>query len=176
MRAAQEATSAEVELRLRRRDHTRLVEVTLHWLSETHTLLGEVEDVTEERALEARVRQAQQMDSVGNLAAGISHDFNNLLTVIQASLSKASSIADATTKSLANSAAAAAENAAKLSRQLLAIGRSSDVVREPVSLREQVDELFDLLGAGRSIPTCGWSRRCQRMRCCWEARRRFNRC
>jgi PAS domain S-box-containing protein len=145
LQVAQEATSAEVELPLRQRDQTRLVEVTLHWLSETRSLLGEVEDVTEERAMEARVRQAQQMDSVGNLAAGISHDFNNLLTVIQASLSEAASTADPTTKPLVDSAATAAHSAAQLSRQLLAIGRSSDVVREPVSLREQVDELFDLL-------------------------------
>ncbi len=146
LRIAQESTSAEVELRLRQRDRTRLVVVTLHWLSETRSLLGEVEDVTEERSMEARVRQAQQMDSVGNLAAGISHDFNNLLTVIQASLSEAVSLADPTTQPLMESAAAAAHSAAQLSRQLLAIGRSSDVAREPVSLREQVDELFGLLG------------------------------
>jgi PAS domain S-box-containing protein len=45
-------------------------------------LISVVEDVTERKAMEQQLYQAQKMEAVGNLTGGLAHDFNNLLTII----------------------------------------------------------------------------------------------
>ncbi len=74
--APPQSRSLEVHLPTPQRGE-RLVNLTLRRYANSEDLLGEIDDITERRALESRVEQAQLMDSVGNLAAGISHDFNN---------------------------------------------------------------------------------------------------
>jgi len=92
------------------------------------------EDVTEQRALEAQLRQAQKMEAVGRLAGGVAHDFNNILTVILGAaelLLEQVDTADRTRADL-EEIRASANRAAALTRQLLAFSRRQ--VLEPRAL------------------------------------------
>jgi signal transduction histidine kinase len=82
-------------------------------------------DVTSRRAIEAQIHQAQKLEGIGRMAAGIGHDFNNLLTVIIGHTSK---LVHETRESpplqeSLSAISAAAEQCAGLSQQLLAVGR-----------------------------------------------------
>ena len=108
-------------------------------------ILGEAVDLTEQRALEERVRQAQRLDSVGNLAAGISHDFNNYLTVIQTNLDEAARAAALEAQPPLRTARDAVRAAAELAQQLLAIGRATGEPLRPVPLAPLVADVYRLL-------------------------------
>ena len=107
-------------------------------------------DITEERALAAQVQQAQRMEAVGNLAAGVSHDFNNLLTVVLANLDVARFREGVEAEGALSQAAQAARSASELSRQLLDVGRANLGPREPLALAPIVREVLTLLD--RSLP------------------------
>jgi PAS domain S-box-containing protein len=83
------------------------------------------EDITERLQLETQFRQAQKMDSVGQLASGIAHDFNNLLTVINGTseLVLAQVSEDDPVHADVQDILQAGERAATLTRQLLAFSR-----------------------------------------------------
>lgn len=87
-------------------------------------LAGVVEDITERRTLEEQLRQAQKMDSIGQLAGGIAHDFNNYLTVVGACADLLRGTDDREqVESLVGEIRQAGQRAAALTRQLLAFSR-----------------------------------------------------
>lgn len=83
---------------------------------------GIVEDLSERDALEQRLRQAQKMEAVGQLAGGMAHDFNDLLTTILAAteLIAADLPADSPARADLGTIASASRRGIDLIRQLLA--------------------------------------------------------
>jgi PAS domain S-box-containing protein len=108
---------------------------------------GMAEDITEKRALEQQLRQAQKMEAVGRLARGVAHDFNNVLAAIIGCsdlLALRLTPADAAFAE-AQEIRQAAERGASLTRQLLAFSRSQMLEAKLVDLDAIVPELEGLL-------------------------------
>jgi signal transduction histidine kinase/ActR/RegA family two-component response regulator len=112
----------------------------LRWLE------GKARADRERAALERRLAQVQKLESLGLLAGGIAHDFNNLLTVIIASAALADEISeDQAVRGEIQQVLEAAERAAALTRQLLAVSRSQGLSLKPLDLNELVRQLLTML-------------------------------
>jgi PAS domain S-box-containing protein len=111
--------------------------------------LGVVRDVTDERLLEQRVRDAQKLDALGTLAGGIAHDFNNILAVLRGNLAavRAEIPADHVLMPFVADMANACNRAAALVRQILTFGRQHQAERAVMQLGDVVEEAVKLLRA-----------------------------
>jgi two-component system cell cycle sensor histidine kinase/response regulator CckA len=104
-------------------------------------------DVTGRRELEAQLRQSQKMEAFGQLAAGVAHDFNNILTVIQgnASLLGTEQLGKQDERTARAEILLAAERAANLTRQLLTFSRRRRLQTKDVDLNEIVANMTKML-------------------------------
>jgi signal transduction histidine kinase len=104
-------------------------------------------DVTEHRHLEAQLRQAQKMEAVGKLAGGVAHDFNNLLTAIIgfAALALDEVPAGSPAHEWVRQIQRSGEQAAALTRQLLAFGRRQILQPELLDVCDVVRQLEMML-------------------------------
>jgi PAS domain S-box-containing protein len=125
--------------------------VTLTWMGtwsepvRRHFFVGR--DLTEKHAAEARIRQAEKMEAIGQLTGGIAHDFNNILTVVTGTVGiLAEAVADqpqlvAITKMIDE----AADRGADLTRHLLAFARKQPLQPREVDVNSLVLETVKLL-------------------------------
>jgi len=104
-------------------------------------------DVSEQRRLEQQLRHSQKLEAVGQLAAGVAHDFNNILTIIQghASMRLAAHDLEKDLADSLNQVSIAAERAAALTRQLLAFSRKQIVQPKVLNLNTIVHRLHEML-------------------------------
>ncbi len=110
-------------------------------------VVGFISDITERRALESQLRQAQKMEAVGRLAGGVAHDFNNLLTIINGYSAMQMGRTDPSdpVHHEAEQIKAAADRAAALTQQLLAFSRQQVLQPRPVNLNDIVRNVDGML-------------------------------
>jgi len=106
-----------------------------------------ITEVTEQRSIEAQVRQLQKMEAVGQLTGGIAHDFNNILMVI---LSNADAVLEESdvppeTRNRLEHICRAAEGAASLTSSLLAFSRKLPLRPRRADINELVVGIGEML-------------------------------
>jgi signal transduction histidine kinase/ActR/RegA family two-component response regulator/HAMP domain-containing protein len=120
---------------------------SFHPAPASHVVHCYAEDITARLDLETQLRQSQKMESIGQLAAGVAHDFNNMLTIIQGHSSSLLSKPALSPEILDSMQAVyfAAERAAALTRQLLMFSRKNVMQLKPLDLRETVGNMSKML-------------------------------
>jgi PAS domain S-box-containing protein len=114
---------------------------------QTHVLVL-AQDISERALLERQLRQAQKMEAIGQLAAGVAHDFNNILTVIQGHAGLLQHRAETASSSGAKSVeqiSGAARRAATLIRQLLMFSRKQVMQFRHLDLNDTLHNAIKML-------------------------------
>ena len=107
-----------------------------------------MQNITERIHLEQHVQQSQRLNAVGQLAAGVAHDFNNILTMItgHTGLLLARNDIPSDARPDLERVESSALRAASLTRQLLTFSRQQAIFPRPVSINEVVQVSTELLG------------------------------
>ena len=143
--------SWEGELRHRTRDGREVMVSTRLQLIEGSDRIERVlevnRDITEKKQAEEQLRQAQKLESLGLLAGGVAHDFNNLLVGVigNASLAQEMLPPDHPAAELLAGVLKTGEQAAHLTRQMLAYSGKGKFLVEPLNLSALVPDMCGLV-------------------------------
>ena len=138
------------EVNLRTRDgvlHEVRVSLSPVTMGNKPHMLLLAQDVAEHALLERQLRQAQKMEAIGQLAAGVAHDFNNILTVIQGHAGLLQHVAEAGSPQIRSldQITKASSRAAALIRQLLMFSRKQVMQFNHLDLNETLGNAIKML-------------------------------
>lgn len=116
-------------------------------------LHGFVLDMTERKRLEDELIRAQRLDSIGILAGGIAHDYNNLLTIIMGNLELARMLTPehGKTRAFLRKAGDAAQSARDLTHQLITFSRGGRPIIKVMDIRNLIRDVVKLSLSGSNI-------------------------
>ncbi|HEY4611844.1 MAG TPA: PAS domain S-box protein, partial [Bacteroidota bacterium] len=143
--------TATEQLRVKRQNgSTGWVECTLSNMLDdpsVNAIIATFRDITDRKQLEDDLRQIQRMESIGRLAGGVAHDFNNILAII---LGYSSAIARAKEHpekipQHVDVIQKAAQRGASLVRQLLMFARKTEAIFEQVNVNEVILDAVQML-------------------------------
>jgi PAS domain S-box-containing protein len=108
---------------------------------------GIMKDITEQRQLQQQLIQAQKMESIGTLAGGVAHDFNNIMCAIlgYASIMKMNMETDHPFFNYLNTIESSANRAAQLTNQLLAFARTGKHNVKVLDINAIITETVNLI-------------------------------
>ncbi|MDF7797893.1 response regulator [Pontiellaceae bacterium B1224] len=104
-------------------------------------------DITQEREIEKHLRQQQKMNAIGELAGGVSHDFNNILTAILGYVALCMNSVDEESKvyGYLKEIVKAGDRATKLVRQILTFSRQDEQEFQPLELQPIIDDSLSMV-------------------------------
>lgn len=142
----------QIEIRSLRKDKTygwlRLtVSLVRGPAGEAESVIGVAEDITERKAAEKQLREAQKMEAVGRLVGGVAHDFNNLLTAVTlyADLVRAGLDPGSRLQRHVDEIRVASEQGAALIQHLLAMVRQQPIEPRIVDVNDVIASMGNML-------------------------------
>jgi PAS domain S-box-containing protein len=145
------ATAYRMEKRYVHRDGRSVpveISASVFWDEEGETpfVFAFVQDTTERKQSEARLRQLEKASALGQLAAGVAHNFNNQLAGIMGHIELLERhLSDPKLKHHAECVLGAAWRSAELTQQLLTFGRKEELQQGPIYLNESVGQVVSIL-------------------------------